>query len=71
MKTPKEELYALLERLPDDVSFDTLIIEMHYKASILRGLAEARRGEGVDQEEVERELNQWLESSGRLKHGAT
>ncbi len=67
MKTAKEEALDLLERLPDDVSMDTLLAQLHFKASVLRGLAEASRGEGISHEEAKERLAKWLESSGRQR----
>ncbi|HEX5479640.1 MAG TPA: hypothetical protein VFY79_07965 [Dehalococcoidia bacterium] len=67
MKTAKQEAFDLLERLPDDVSMDTLLAELHFKASVLRGLEQAERGEGITQEELKARLKTWLESSGRQK----
>jgi hypothetical protein len=71
MKTAKEEALEVLERLPDDVSMDTLLANLHFKASVLRGLDQAHRGEGVPHEEVKRRLNAWLESSGLPKLSET
>jgi hypothetical protein len=67
MKTAKQEAMELLERLPDDVSMDTLLAELHFKASVLRGLEQAERGEGITQDELKARLKTWLESSGRQK----
>ena len=64
MKTAKQEAMDLLERLPDDVSMDTVLAELHFKASVMRGLAEAARGEGISREEAKERVAQWLESSG-------
>lgn len=71
MKTAREELIELLERLPDDTPMDTLLAEMHFKASVLRGLAEASRGEGISHEEAKERLAKWLESSGRQRLSET
>ena len=71
MKTAKQELSELLDRLPDDAPMDTLLAEMHFKASVLRGLEDARRGEVVSHEEVKARLNKWLESSGRERLSGT
>ncbi|MHB8375598.1 MAG: hypothetical protein ACYDEB_01390 [Dehalococcoidia bacterium] len=67
MKTAKQELLELLERLPDDTPMDTLLAEMHFKASVLRGLADIERGDVVDDAELGERLNRWHESSGRRK----
>ena len=67
MKTAKQELSELLDRMPDDAPMDTLLAEMHFKASVLRGLAEAERGEGMSQDEVKERLRAWRTSSGRQR----
>jgi hypothetical protein len=67
VKTAKQELQEVLERMPDDASMDALLHEMHFKASVLRGLEQARRGEGIPQEELEARLIEWRKSSGRRK----
>jgi hypothetical protein len=72
MKTPKQEALELLEQLPDDVSMETLLANLHFKASVRRGLDhEAHRGDGLPHEEVKRRLNVWLESSGLPKLSET
>jgi predicted transcriptional regulator len=71
MKTAKQELLELLERLPDNASMDALLAEMHFKASVLRGLEQARRGEGTGHEQVKARLDEWRESSGRRKLSET
>jgi predicted transcriptional regulator len=64
MKSPKLELIDLLERMPDDASLDAMVAEVLFKASVLRGLAEADRGEGMSHEEVKERLSAW-----RMSHG--
>jgi predicted transcriptional regulator len=71
MKTPKQEAFKLLERLPDDVSMDALLAELHFIASVQRGIEDARRGDVVTQDEVRQRLNSWLESSGREQLSGT
>ena len=64
MKTAKQEVLELLETLPGDVSMDTLLERIRFKAKILRSLEQADRGEVVPHEEVMEDLNRWLESLG-------
>ncbi len=71
MKTAKQELIELLERMPDDAPMDALLAEMHFKASVLRGLEQARRGDIISHDEVKGRLATWLESSGREKLSET
>ena len=71
MKTARSELIEVLERLPDDAPMETLLAELAYKASIMRGLEDVRRGDVVSNEEVRSRLNKWLESSGRERLSET
>lgn len=71
MKTAKQELIELLERMPDDAPMDALLSEMHFKASVLRGLEQARGGDVISHDEVKDRLAAWLESSGREKLSGT
>lgn len=66
-KTAKRQLIDSIERLPDDATIDELLTRIHHTASILRGLEEARRGEGITQEELKSRLREWRTSSGRRR----
>lgn len=67
MKTAKQELHDLLERLPDDVSMDAVEYEVRFLASVRRGLDAIERGDVISQDEVEERLKRWRESSGRAR----
>ena len=67
MSTPKREAQELLDGLPDDVSMDTLVAELQFRASVLRGLAQADRGEGISHAELNNRIDAWQKSSGRRK----
>jgi len=71
MKTAKQELLEVLERMPDDAPMESLLAQMEFKASVMRGLEQAQRGEGISDEELEDRLNRWRESSGRRKLSET
>ena len=58
MKTAKQELLEVLERMPDDAPMDSLLAQMEFKASVMRGLEQAQRGEGSSDEELESEITQ-------------
>ena len=64
MKTAKQEVLDLLDTLPGDVSMETLLERIRFKAKILRSLKQADRGDVVPHEEVMEDLNRWLESLG-------
>ncbi len=61
MKSARQELLDLLESLPDDTPMDLLFLEMHFKASVIRGLADAERGAVVSHEEVGAAIARWQE----------
>ena len=60
MATPKEEIRRLLEKLPDDVSFEDIQYHIYVQQSVERGLDAAERGEVISQEEAERRMSKWL-----------
>lgn len=71
MKTAKGDLHQLIDQLPDDVSLDAALYDLQFKASALRGLDEAARGEVIGQDEARKRLARWLESPKRQKFSET
>jgi len=67
IKAAKQELIELLQQLPDDELTDALLYELEFKLSVLRGLAEARRGDVISHEELKERIIRWQESSGQYK----
>ena len=61
MNTAKEEVRRLLERLPNDASFEDIQYQVYLLDEVARGAEEIERGEGIEQEEVKRRLAKWLE----------
>lgn len=54
--TTKEKILAVVETLPDDVSYDDAIEQLEVLRRIERGLAQADRGEVIDHDELMDEL---------------
>ena len=54
--TIKQKLLALVQQLPDDVSFDDVIEQLEVLRRIEHGLAQAERGEGIEHNEFMRQL---------------
>jgi hypothetical protein len=71
VKNAKQEAHEIVDTLPDDVSLDAIGLELQFRASVLRGLEQAARGEGLSHEDVKRRLAAWLESSGPLRFSKT
>ena len=60
MKTVKEEIRSILDRLPDDASFEDIQYHIYVCQKVAGGEADAREGRTLTQPEVEERLAQWL-----------
>lgn len=61
----KDEVRALLDRLPDDVELEDVLYELYVVATVDKSRAEIARGEGIPHEVVARELRErWLRHAG-------
>lgn len=58
--TVKEELRELLERLPDDVTYEDLQYHLYVRQKVAQGLDDVRQGRVLTQDEVEARLRRWL-----------
>ncbi len=63
-KTAKQAAIDLIERLPDEVSTETIVAELLFKQSVIQGLKQLDRGEVVSHDEAKERLASWLKSSG-------
>ena len=60
MSTAKEEVRKILDRLPDDSSFEDIQYHIYVREKIEHGLADIREGRLLTQEEVEQRMSKWL-----------
>lgn len=60
MSTAKQEVEALLSKLPDDCSIEDIQYHLYVIEKVRHGLETADAQGGVPQEEVERRLGKWL-----------
>lgn len=60
MGTPTEEVRKMLDRLPDDSSFEDIQYHIYVREKIERGLKDIAQGRVLSQEEVERRMAKWL-----------
>jgi hypothetical protein len=67
MGSAKQEALALIERLPDEVSMDMIMAELHFKSRLLRAMDQDERGDVISHEEARQRLSKWLDSSGQEK----
>ena len=65
MNSPvKETAHAIIDELPDDVSFEELVYQLAFRAHVEEGLRDGEAGRTVPQEEIEREFAEWRRSAG-------
>jgi len=60
MSTVKEEVQALLDKLPDDCSLEDIQYHLYVVEKIHIGIERAEREGALGQEEVERKLENWI-----------
>ncbi len=60
MDTAKEEVRKMLERLPDDVSFEDIQYHIYVREKIERGLKNVQEGHVLSQEDIEERMSKWL-----------
>jgi hypothetical protein len=56
----KDEVRALLDRLPDDVTFEDIQYHLDVVVKVLEAETQADRGEGITQDEFDRRFAKWL-----------
>jgi predicted transcriptional regulator len=61
MATAKEAAREILDRLPDDCSLEDIHYHLFVRQMIEKGRQEIREGRHFTQEEVERDLERWLD----------
>jgi predicted transcriptional regulator len=61
MNTAKDEVRELLDRLPDEATFEDIQYQVYVLDEITRGSEEIERGDIVEHEEVKRRLAKWLD----------
>lgn len=60
MSTAKDEVRKLLERLPNDSSFEDIQYHIYVREKIERGLTDVKKGRVLSQEDIERRMTKWL-----------
>lgn len=59
MSTAKDEVKALLDKLPDNCSLEDVQYHLYVVEKIHRGLERAEKEGVLSHDEVERKLNKW------------
>jgi hypothetical protein len=68
MSSAKEDVREMLRKLPDDCTYADIKYIIYLRAKIQEGLAALEQGQTLTQEEVDREVEEWLKSLGSDPH---
>ena len=61
MKTAKEEVLDLLEKLPEDSSFEDIQSHIYVRQKIQKGLTAEHEGKVFSRQEIEKRMARWTE----------
>jgi predicted transcriptional regulator len=56
----KTQVRKLLEKIPDDASFEDIQYHIYVREKIERGLKDIKEGRLLSQKEVEKRMSKWL-----------
>ena len=59
MQTVKEEVKSLLQKLPDNCTFEDVQYHLYVIEKIQRGTERAEKEGTISQEEIERRMSKW------------
>ncbi len=71
MESVKQLAQKIVEKLPDDATWELFLYRVYLNANVMKGLQEIEEGKGIPNEQVFREMEEWLTSSGRQQPIAT
>lgn len=71
MATAKEAAIALIQKMPDDCTWEEISYQVHFRARIEEGLADVAAGRVTSHEDFKVEAAEWLASLGRKLQSAT
>ena len=60
MSTAKDLITELVQKQPDDSSYDEIIRELAFDLMVQRGLKDSDEGHTITNEEMRRRINTWL-----------
>jgi predicted transcriptional regulator len=60
MSTAKDIITELVQRQPDDSSYDEIVRELTFDLMVQRGLKDSDEGRTISNQEMERRINTWL-----------
>lgn len=68
MSQVKEAAIRLIESLPEDCTMEAIHYHLYVREKVNRGIQAVDEGRIIPQEEAERRIAQWAESTGQNRH---
>jgi predicted transcriptional regulator len=65
MVTAKEHISQIINRQPDDSSYDDIVRELAFDLMVQRGLSDADEGNTIPNEEMKHRIRTWQEQLAR------
>jgi len=65
MSETKEKAIEVIQRLPDDATFEDIMHELELYARVERGFREDAEGRLIPHDEVVDRMSKWLKSAGQ------
>lgn len=59
MATAKEVIKQIVESQPDDSDYDAILRELAFKRMVDKGIADAKNGDYISNEEMEKQIKKW------------
>ena len=59
MKAPKTQIKKILDRLPEDSSYDEILKELAFFKIVERGLKDSKNGKIITNEEMKKRIQSW------------
>lgn len=67
MSPLKEKVIELIKSLPDDCTWEDIQYHIYVREKVERGIQDIDDGKVLTQDELEKEMKEWLKSSGQKR----
>ena len=59
MSTAKEQITAIIQRQPDDSSYDEIVRELAFELMVQRGLKDSDEGRTISNDQMQQRIKTW------------
>jgi predicted transcriptional regulator len=71
MATAKQGAMSMIQKMPDEITWEELAFRVYTRSRIEAGLADFEAGRVTSHEDLKAEVDEWLASFGRTKQNST